>query len=63
MDESKYQMDEDRFNRIMWLETEDLTQEDVANGWHFCWEMDGLLLNANDPDNDFCHCLDKQLES
>jgi len=33
-----------------------LTSEELRQGWHFCWEYDGLLCNANHPDCKDCGC-------
>lgn len=32
-----------------------LTPEEIAQGWHFCNSMDGLLANSSDPNGD-CFC-------
>ncbi|WP_417744809.1 hypothetical protein [Rosistilla oblonga] len=50
-------IDGERYENIMWNETEELRQDEIDAGWHFCNEMDGLLINANDPANSFCGCL------
>lgn len=34
---------------------EKLTQQEIAEGWHWCSGIDDLLANYNDPDGD-CHC-------
>jgi len=37
------------------------TAEEIKNGWHFCYEYDGLLVNAFDPEMRAtgCRCLDE----
>ena len=42
--------------------TGQLTQDEVAAGWHFCDELDGALVNANDCDiQQFCQCFGQEL--
>ena len=42
--------------------TGQLTQDEVAAGWHFCEELDGALVNANDCDiRQFCQCFGQEL--
>lgn len=44
--------------RQRWIELwsgGELTPEEIADGWHFCPEMDGLLANCKDPYGD-CFC-------
>lgn len=41
-----------------------LTKSEIAAGWHFCVDWDGLLTNMNDDsdsDYEFCNC--KELEN
>jgi hypothetical protein len=37
-------MNIDRYNKIMWEDTEKLTAEDTKKGWHYCCEFDDLLV-------------------
>lgn len=48
--------------KARWLELnrdidppDNLTEAEIAEGWHFCTEMDGLLANSKDPEGD-CFC-------
>jgi len=34
-----------------------LTDAEIAEGWHFCWEWDGLLVGPGMDELDCCHCL------
>jgi len=44
-----------RFNQLMEDDGVLLSEKEMADGWHFCFSMDGLLANYNDPDGD-CFC-------
>jgi hypothetical protein len=33
-----------------------LTPEEIALGWHFCRDWDGLLVGPGTPELDSCHC-------
>lgn len=34
-----------------------LTEEEIANGYVFCCEWDGLTLHASHPEANCCECL------
>lgn len=34
-------------------------QRDIEQGWHFCWEYDGLLVGPGCPELMECECLPK----
>lgn len=55
-------MSQERYQQVMYNYEEKLTEEEMNNGWHFCWEYDGLLVNAHDPEmrETGCHCLDNR---
>lgn len=36
----------------------ELTPEEIAEGWHFCHEYDGLLVGPGMSELDCCRCLD-----
>lgn len=48
-------MTSDRWEYLM-SNDESLTKEEIAEGWHFCHEFDGLLVNYNDKnlEGQFC---------
>jgi hypothetical protein len=50
-------MTNERYHFLMSIEgeKESLTPEEVKEGWHFCWEFDGLLRNNNE-DTFKCTC-------
>lgn len=55
-------MNDARYNLLMESDTEPLTPEEIAQGWHFCYEFDGLLRNnaeekAEDAGAFQCDCL------
>lgn len=33
-----------------------LTADEMRQGWHFCWDWDGLLVNVNDRDGEGACC-------
>lgn len=35
---------------------EALTKEEVADGYHFCKDWDGLLVGPDDPEVESCTC-------
>lgn len=37
-----------------------LTQEEVKDGWHFCNDFDGMLMNKKWPAYELCTCFYKQ---
>jgi len=34
-----------------------LTAQEIADGWHFCPEWDGLLVNSNDEEGEGAACI------
>lgn len=48
-------MTENRYNQLMSQEGS-LTPEEIKEGWHFCWDWDGLLIHPGDPEMDACRC-------
>lgn len=36
--------------------TLELTDEEVDNGWHFCYDWDGLLIHKDSPEATVCTC-------
>jgi len=49
-------MTDERYHDIMNNDLE-LTQEEFNEGWHFCFEFDGLLRNNKEEDFK-CTCLE-----
>lgn len=41
----------------------ELTEEEFANGWHFCSDWDGLLIHKSHPESEACHCFDEGVEN
>lgn len=33
-----------------------LTSEEVAEGYHFCMDWDGMLIHKDDPEAECCTC-------
>lgn len=38
-----------------------LTPEEVAAGWHFCYEWDGMLIHREDMEAKACRCFEGRL--
>lgn len=53
-------IDKNRWKSLMRDELE-LYQEEIEDGWHFCWEWDGLLIHPTWGEFKYCSCsgLDK----
>lgn len=54
-------MTQERWNFLMSDEgqNESLTEKEIKEGFHFCWEFDGLLRNSNEEDFK-CDCNSHQ---
>lgn len=44
-----------RWLRLMNSDTP-LTKEEIAEGWHFCYEFDGLLIGPESGEMECCTC-------
>ena len=57
---NKHGMTEERWNYLMRPfdgdESVMLTAEELANGWHWCDEWDGLLIHSDDREFEHCKC-------
>ena len=38
-------MNSNRWQELMRYGDSQLTDQELADGWHFCWDWDGLLIN------------------
>ena len=53
-------MDKKRYNELMDPRgTALLTKQEIALGWHFCNEWDGLLIGPHRVELSCCRCLDE----
>jgi hypothetical protein len=50
-------MTDERFNQLMESDDLELTPEEVAEGWHFCWDWDGLLIKPGMREYEACTCF------
>jgi hypothetical protein len=50
-------MDNDRWSKVHNSNTEPLTPEEIAEGWHFCLEWDGLLVGPGMDELKYCNCF------
>ena len=53
-------MDKERYKELTNEPFPPITKEEIDEGWCFCWEWDGLLINKNtDKEAEVCsHCPD-----
>ena len=49
-------MNDDRFKALMTDESTELTPAEIIEGWHFCWEFDGLLVAPSSEEFECCTC-------
>ena len=49
-------MSDTRWRELMREETE-LTDDEIEEGWHFCWDWDGLLIHPDMPESQSCNCV------
>lgn len=33
-----------------------LRPDEIAAGWHYCLDWDGLLIHPGDPEHEYCIC-------
>ena len=56
----KHGMSQERWNYLMQPfdgdESVMLTAQELADGWHWCDEWDGLLIHADDREFEHCKC-------
>lgn len=38
---------------------QELTESEISEGWHWCYEFDFLLVGPKSDELRFCHCLEK----
>ena len=48
-------MTKDRYTALM-RGDESLTDAEMSQGWHFCWDWDGLLISPDMPEFNACIC-------
>jgi len=52
-------MTEDRWYGLAFAGDGELTEEEIQEGWHFCYEFDGLLVGPGMGELSCCRCLPK----
>jgi hypothetical protein len=50
-------MEDDRYYQLMRNDDVELTAEEIGEGWHFCWEWDGLLVGPGMGEMECCQCF------
>lgn len=53
-------MTDERWTELMSDQSLKLTEEEIAEGWHFCWDWDGLLIHKDSMEAKVCHCLEEE---
>ena len=51
-------MNKDRYHELMTNTSLQLTENEINEGYHFCYDWDGLLIHKNDEKFKFCICGD-----
>lgn len=52
-------MSDERYKALMQNDDVQLTEEELKQGWHYCYEFDGLLVGPGMGELEFCTCLKK----
>jgi len=52
-------MTKERWKLLMDEDSIELTEEEISEGWHFCWEWDGLLVGPGMKEIEVCNCQKK----
>jgi NTP pyrophosphatase (non-canonical NTP hydrolase) len=50
-------MSAERWKALTFGDEDKLTPEELAEGWHWCCEFDGLLIHPRSPEMEFCKCF------
>ena len=46
-----------RYNDLSAVDPESMSEDEVKEGWHYCWEFDGLLVGPGMGELNWCTCL------
>jgi len=49
-------MDKERYKLLMEDDSVQLTESELFEGWHFCYDWDGLLISPKMGEWKFCEC-------
>lgn len=49
-------MSDERWNALMNDPQAILTKEEMEQGWHWCYDFDGLLVGPGMGEQQHCHC-------
>jgi hypothetical protein len=52
-------MTDKRYHELMRDDSLPITKQEMDQGWHFCYEWDGLLVGPGMSEQDFCSCFPK----
>lgn len=53
-------MTPERYKQLTDTDDYQLTPDEIALGWHWCNEFDGLLVGPGSHELKFCKCLDEK---
>jgi hypothetical protein len=52
-------MNNERYWFLMNNDNENLTQDEISQGWHFCMCWDGLLIGPGMEEVEHCYCFEE----
>lgn len=55
-------MTDKRWHELMNNDDLDLSNSEIKEGWHFCWDWDGLLIGPGMGETKNCSCLETYKE-
>lgn len=53
-------MSNERWEHLMADDEAKLTPAEIDQGWHFCYDWDGLLVGPGMGEIEFCRCKDEE---
>lgn len=53
----------DRYRYLMRDQDSELTESEIEEGWHFCWDFDGLLVGPGMSEFQICRCMQNNDEN
>lgn len=51
-------MKNDRLHDLYTGVSEKLTDEELSQGWHWCYDFDGLIVGPDTAEEESCNCND-----
>ena len=50
-------MDDERY-KYLEVTGAPITDKEIQEGWHYCYEWDGMLINKSWPEAECCKCFE-----